>query len=53
MIDADGRQFNVMSFIKEYVSALDKDDETKEKLVNSINKLHQLVITQNQDQKIS
>ena len=53
MIDADGRQFNVMSFIKEYVSALDKDEETKEKLVNSINKLHQLVITQNQDQKIS
>ena len=53
IIDADGRQFNVMSFIKEYVDRMDNDTETKERLIKSISKLHQVVVTQVQDQKIS
>ena len=53
IIDADGRQFNVMSFIKEYVDQMDNDADTKEKLIKSISKLHQVIVTQAQDQKIS
>ena len=45
-------QSNVIDFIKEYVSIMEHDDETKEKIVSSLLKLHKLVTAQEQDQKL-
>ena len=49
---SENRQFNVMDFIKEYVNALEKDQEVKDKMISSINKLHSIVISQEQEGKI-
>lgn len=46
------RTFSVMDFIDSFVSSLDYDEATKNKLVSSINKLHKLVVTGEQEDKI-
>jgi hypothetical protein len=51
IIDTDGRQFNVLDFIKEYVNHLSEEQEIKDKLYNSLVKLHTIVITQEQETK--
>jgi DNA repair exonuclease SbcCD nuclease subunit len=53
MMDPDGeKQFNVIDFIKEYVKRMECDDDTKERIIASLLKLHKIVTTQEQDQKI-
>lgn len=49
MIDVEGRQFNVMDFIKEYVDKTEEDEEVKTKLVASLSKLYTIVSAQNQE----
>jgi DNA repair exonuclease SbcCD nuclease subunit len=49
---SENRQFNVMDFIKEYVNSLETTEETKTKMINSINKLHSIIISQEQEGKI-
>jgi hypothetical protein len=46
------RTFSVMDFIETFVSSLDYDQETKDKLVGSINKLHKIVTTGEQEDRI-
>lgn len=52
IFESEGKSFNVIDFIKEYVSSTDNDDETKQKIIASLLKLHKVVITQEQDQKL-
>ena len=52
IFESEGKSFNVIDFIKEYVSIMEHGDETKEKIVSSLLKLHKLVTTQEQDQKL-
>lgn len=49
IIDVDGRQFNVLDFIKEYIDNLDEDQETRNKMYNSLTKLHSIVTLQSTD----
>lgn len=49
---SENRQFNVLDFIKEYVNGLDQDEETKQKMISSITKLHSIVVSQEQEGKI-
>ena len=51
MIDIEGRQFNVLDFIKEYIGNLDEDQTTKDKMYQSLTKLHTIVTTQSQESK--
>lgn len=51
MIDIEGRQFNVLDFIREYVDNLDEDQDTKDRMYLSLNKLHTIVTTQSQENK--
>jgi DNA repair exonuclease SbcCD nuclease subunit len=53
IMDVEGKQFNVMDFIKEYVKNMDCDEETKDKMVKSISKLYTVVTAQEQEQRIS
>ena len=46
MFDSEGKQFDVLDFIKDYVSYLDEDDSIKDKMVNSLSKLYSIVLTQ-------
>jgi len=50
--NGDNRTFSVMDFIKSFVSAMEYDDGTKEKLVNSINKLHKIVTSGDQENNL-
>jgi hypothetical protein len=52
IFESEGKSFNVIDFIKEYVSLTEHDEGTKEKIVSSLLKLHKLVTTQEQDQKL-
>jgi DNA repair exonuclease SbcCD nuclease subunit len=52
MMDVEGRQFNVIDFIKEYVSNMDETDDVKSKMVSSLSKLYTIVSSQEQDQKL-
>jgi len=52
MRSTDERQFDVLDFIEEYVSQMDHDKETRDRILSTINKLHSIVITQDQDKKI-
>lgn len=52
IFESEGKSFNVVDFIKDYVSNMDKDEVTKNKIISSLLKLHKLVITQEQDQKL-
>jgi calcineurin-like phosphoesterase family protein len=51
IIDIEGRQFNVLDFIKEYIENLDHDKDTKDKMYQSLVKLHTIVTTQEQENK--
>jgi hypothetical protein len=50
--DTDGRQFSVMDFVKEYVKEMEYDDETKNKLVTSLEKLYKMTIEKEQESRI-
>jgi DNA repair exonuclease SbcCD nuclease subunit len=52
IFESEGKSFNVIDFIKEYVSLSDYDDDIKQKMISSLLKLHKVVTTQEQDQKI-
>jgi DNA repair exonuclease SbcCD nuclease subunit len=51
IIDIEGRQFNVLDFIKEYIENLEHDRDTKDKMYQSLVKLHTIVTTQEQESK--
>lgn len=53
LLDSDGKQFNVLDFISEYVNSMDYDEETKRRIRASLHKLHQLVTSQEQFEKLS
>jgi DNA repair exonuclease SbcCD nuclease subunit len=50
--ETDGRQFSVMDFIREYVNGMTHDDSTKEKLIQSLEKLHRITIERDNESKI-
>jgi len=49
ILDTEGRIFNVMDFIDEYVKGMDTDDLTKGRILSSLQKLHNLVAEQDQN----
>jgi DNA repair exonuclease SbcCD nuclease subunit len=49
MIDIDGRQFNVLDFIKEYIDNTEEDEQTRQKMYQSLVKLHTIVTSQEQE----
>jgi DNA repair exonuclease SbcCD nuclease subunit len=52
MIESEGSgQFNVLDFIKEYIENLEHDRDTKDKMYQSLVKLHTIVTTQEQESK--
>ena len=46
MYDSEGKQFNVMDFIKDYVDKLSYDKSTKEKIITSLDKLYTRTLNQ-------
>jgi hypothetical protein len=50
-METDGRQFNVIDFISEYVYSLDYDNETRDKIKKSLHKLYQNVIEKEKEDK--
>lgn len=52
MRSTDDKQFDVIDFIEEYVDQMDHDKETKTKIISTINKLHSIIISQDQENKI-
>jgi len=53
IIDAEeGKQFNVMDFIHEYVKCMDVEQEIRDRIIASLSKLHNIVSMQEQDQKL-
>jgi DNA repair exonuclease SbcCD nuclease subunit len=46
MMDTEGRVFNVMDFINEYVKSMEMDDSTKSKIIKSLQGLYNLVTDQ-------
>jgi len=51
IMDVEGKQFNVMDFIKEYINNLEEEEQTKQKMVSSLSKLYAIVISQEQEQR--
>ena len=51
IMETDGRQFNVIDFISEYVSSLDYDLDTQSRIRKSLNKLHQSVIEKEKEDR--
>jgi hypothetical protein len=51
IMETDGRQFNVIDFISEYVYSLDYDNETRDKIKKSLHKLYQNVIEKEKEDK--
>ena len=51
IMETDGRQFNVLDFISEYVNMLEHDEETKDKIKKSLNKLYQSIVERDQEVK--
>ncbi len=49
IIDTEGKQFNVLDFAKEFVDNLDEPQEIKDKMYNSLVKLHTIVLTQSNE----
>ena len=49
ILDTEGRIFNVMDFINEYVKGMETDDSTKSRIISSLQKLHNLVAEQDQN----
>lgn len=48
----ENRTFSVMDFIDSYISSLEYDEQTKEKLLKSINKLHKVVVAGDQENSL-
>jgi len=46
ILDTEGRIFNVMDFIEEYVKNMDTDDNTKIRIISSLRKLYTMVAEQ-------
>jgi len=46
MFDSDGKQFDVLDFIKDYISCLEEEPAVKEKMITSLSKLYSIVINQ-------
>jgi DNA repair exonuclease SbcCD nuclease subunit len=46
MYDSDGKQFNVIDFIEDYVKDLAYDESTKTKIITSLNKLYKKTLNQ-------
>jgi hypothetical protein len=46
ILDTEGRIFNVMDFIQEYVKNMETDDSTKTRILSSLQKLYSLVTEQ-------
>lgn len=46
MYDSEGKQFNVLEFIKEYIKMQTYDDSTKNKLLTSLTKLYKKAINE-------
>lgn len=53
MVESEGKQFNVIDFIKDYVDVMDCDEETKSKIIKGLTSLHKIVVTQDQDNRIA
>jgi hypothetical protein len=49
IIDTEGKQFNVLDFAREFVNNLDEPQETKDKMYNSLMKLHTIVLSQSNE----
>lgn len=45
---SEGKNFDVMDFVKEYVTNLEYDDETKSRLVNTVDKLYKITLDREQ-----
>jgi DNA repair exonuclease SbcCD nuclease subunit len=52
IFESDGRQFEVMDFIKEYVNAIQADDEFKQRVFKSLNSLYRRVLESESESKI-
>jgi hypothetical protein len=52
MRSTEDRQFDVLDFIEEYVGQLNHDSETQTKILSTINKLHSIIVSQDQENKI-
>lgn len=53
ILDSEGRQFNVVDFISDYVESQNYDDETKKKLISSLKKIHSFVVSQDHIKNLS
>lgn len=51
IIDIEGKQFNVMDFVKEYVNNTEESQEIRDKMISSLSKLYSIVSMQAQEQK--
>lgn len=50
--ETDGRQFSVIDFIREYINGMTHDDETKGKLIASLEKLHKITVDKDNESRI-
>jgi DNA repair exonuclease SbcCD nuclease subunit len=46
MFDSEGKQFDVLDFIKDYISCLEEEPTVKDKMITSLSKLYSIVINQ-------
>jgi len=53
IIESEGKQFNVLDFIKDYVDNMECDKETKAKIIKGLTNLHKIVVAQEQDNRIA
>jgi DNA repair exonuclease SbcCD nuclease subunit len=51
IMETDGKQFNVLDFIGEYVRTLETDEPTKDKIKRSLGKLYQSVLEKDQENR--
>lgn len=51
IMDVEGKQFNVMDFIKEYIFNMVDDQDTKDRMLKSLSKLYTIVSKQEQEQR--
>lgn len=53
IIESEGKQFNVLDFIKDYVDNMECDKETRSRIIKGLTNLHKIVVAQEQDNRIS
>jgi hypothetical protein len=51
IMETDGKQFNVLDFIGEYVRTIETDEDTKDKIKRSLGKLYQTVVEKDQENR--